>query len=376
MAIQGLQLLPVAVSNQDALKILQRLTEVNHKIGRLEVKFTYSIVSEALVQILSLSESVESTRIEGTQVTFTDMVEEKDDKNPRWEIIEVNNYQKALMVGVERIKSGYPISTRLIQELHEILMKGARGSSQSSGAFRKIQNFIGPTNKIEDASYIPVPANQIDEYMNNLENFMNGHPYQKKLSVNHLPKQDTFILDEDSNPVLKTAILHAQFESIHPFLDGNGRLGRILIILYLIQSKLISKPIFFVSEELEKERIRYYDLLNGVRGDSPDWANWVLFFLKACERTTEKIHEKLERAEELAKRGLSLCHSTSDQNVWLYTFSNPFTTVSQVAKALSISPNTARKSLNTLVMMELLYTDKHTKRNKKYRNYELVRILS
>lgn len=376
MPIQGLFKLPIAVHNTDAIQILNVLSKASNKIGRLEEKFKHSIVSEALVQILSLSESVESTRIEGTQVTFTDMVEEKDDKHPRWEVIEVNNYQNALFEGFERIKNGYPISTRLIQELHQTLMQGARGAIHASGQFRKIQNFIGPNNKIEDASYIPIPADQIDEYMENMEYFINGHPYGKELSKKHLNHhKDHYIFDEDSDPLIKTAIIHAQFESIHPFLDGNGRLGRILIVLYLMQTKLVTKPIFFVSEELEKERMRYYDLLNGVRGPEPDWGSWILFFLNACNRMADKINEKLDRAEELAKEGLRLCETPSDKKVWLYTFSNPFTNVASVVKALNISPNTARKSLNNLVEKGLLFTDRYTKRNKKYRNYELVRIL-
>lgn len=377
MAIQGVTKLPIEVQNKDAINILNVLSQASNKVGRLEEKFKHSIVSEALVQILSLSESVESTRIEGTQVTFTDMMEEKDDKNPRWEIIEVNNYQKALFEGFERIRNGYPISTRLIQELHQTLMHGVRGSVHANGQFRKIQNFIGPTNKIEDATYIPVSADQIDDYMENMEYFINGHPYDKKLPTEHLNQHsDRHVFDEDSNPLVKAAIIHAQFESIHPFLDGNGRLGRILIVLYLVQTKLVTKPIFFVSEELEKERMRYYDLLNGVRGQDPDWGSWILFFLNACNRMADKINEKLDMAEELAKSGLRLCETPSDKKVWIYSFSNPFTSVASVTKALDISSNTARKSLNNLVEKDLLFTDRHTKRNKKYRNYELVRILS
>ncbi|HHY22036.1 MAG TPA: Fic family protein [Bacilli bacterium] len=378
MAIQGLMKLPIEVENKDAIEILNVLSKASNKIGRLEEKFKHSIVSEALVQILSLSESVESTRIEGTQVTFSDMIEEKDDKNPRWEIIEVKNYQKALLEGSERIRNGYPISTRLIKELHESLMIGARGSTHASGEFRKVQNFIGPTNRIEDATYIPIPADQIGDYMENLEYFINGHPYGNKLSITHLSHDDRiyYVFAEDSDPLVKTAILHAQFESIHPFLDGNGRLGRILIVLHLMQSKLVTKPIFFVSEELERERMRYYDLLNGVRGKNPDWGSWILFFLHACNRMADKIIDKLDKAEALAEKGLKLCETPSDRKVWLYTFSNPFVQVSSVSEALNVSPNTARKSLNNLVEKGLLFTDRHTKRNKKYRNYDLVRILS
>ncbi|MFZ2464878.1 MAG: Fic/DOC family N-terminal domain-containing protein, partial [Caldibacillus thermoamylovorans] len=153
MAVLGLKKLPISLTTDAALKIFTILPNISNKLGRLEEKFKYSIVSDGLIQILSLRESVESTRIEGTQVTFSDMREEKNDKHPRWEIQEVSNYQKALTLGYERIQNGYPISTRLFKELHQTLMENGRGSTQAAGHFRKIQNFIGPTKRIEDASY-------------------------------------------------------------------------------------------------------------------------------------------------------------------------------------------------------------------------------
>lgn len=374
MPIKELMKLPIGVKTEEALKIMESLSQVNNKIGRLEEKFNHSVVSEALVQILSLSESVESTRIEGTQVTFTDMVEEQNDKNQRWEIKEVSNYQRALHEGYERMRMGYPLTSRLIKELHHILMEGARGSTQASGSYRKIQNFIGPTNKIEDATYIPVSADKIDDYMQNLEYFINHHPYNKVLPTTHI-KETEYIFNEDADPLIKTAIIHAQFESIHPFLDGNGRLGRILIVLHLIQSKTVTKPIFFVSEELEKERPRYYDLLNGVRGNNPQWGEWLLFFLNACNRMADRINDKLEAAEQLAKQGLAQAKTESEKKVWIYTFSNPFTNAVKAAANIGVSANTARNALNSLVQKNLLFADREVKRNKMYRNYDLMRIL-
>lgn len=374
MVKQGLDKLPVSVDILSALSILELLPQISNKIGKLEAEFNHSVVSNAIVRILSLSESVESTRIEGSQVTFTDMVEEKDNKNPRWEIKEITNYQHAMVTGFERIRNGYPISTRLIKELHYLLMEGARGSTQASGEFRKIQNFIGPTNKIEDASYIPITADKIGEYMRNLEYFINGDPYGSKVKNNYQDNKH-YIFDEKADALIKTAILHAQFESIHPFLDGNGRLGRILIVLSLMQSKVVSEPIFFVSEELEKERPRYYDMLNSVRGKDPKWGDWILFFLNACNRMADRLIQKLARAETLARDGLDRCEKSSEQIVWLHTFSDPFTTAARAALSTNLSQNTTRKSLKSLVDKGLLFTDSETLRNKKYRNYDLMRIL-
>jgi len=253
-------------------------------------------------------------------------------------------------------------------------MNGARGSTQVSGEFRKIQNFIGPTNNIDNASYIPISAEKIDDYMQNLEYFTNGHPYGETLKTLHI-QSGQYIFDEESDPLIKVAIMHAQFESIHPFLDGNGRLGRILIDLDLMQTKVITKPIFFVSEELEKERIRYYDMLNGVRGKKPNWGDWILFFLDACDRMADRINKKLDNADSLARIGLTKCETESERKAWLYTFSDPFTNSANVSKHLGITPNTARNALKALVSKKLLYTDNDTIRNKKYRNYDLMRIL-
>ncbi len=370
----NVSLLPIGIPKDQALQLVEVLSEVNYKIGRLDEKVKSSQIRESLIQIFSLKESVESTRIEGTQVTFTDMLEEKSERNPRWEIIEISNYQRALQTGYERIKNGYPITSRLIKELHEILMADGRGSTQSSGEFRKVQNFIGPTNDMKDATFIPVSPDRIDAYMENLEFYLNKHPFGEALSTDHIP-QDLYVFHENTDSIVKAAIIHAQFESIHPFLDGNGRLGRILIVLSLIQFGIISQPIFFVSEELEKERPRYYDLLNGVRGDRPNWEAWIQFFLKASNRMADKIHQKFVAAEQLAVKGLRKCETESEKNVWLYTFSNPFVTAKEVAEELAITQNTARKALKSLVEKDLLFAETEKKRNKKYRNYDLMRVL-
>lgn len=192
----------------------------------------YSSVNKSFIQLLTLHESVQSTRIEGTQVSFSEMLEDNIEKKQDWEKIEVRNYQKALNKGIETIQAGYPLTERLIRNMHEILMENARGSTGAAGAYRKVQNLIGPTKNIKDASYIPPEPQFIDEYMTNLEFYINGKPYSKT-------DQDT------THPLIKAAIIHAQFESIHPFLDGNGRLGRILIVLYLLQADLINSPFFF-----------------------------------------------------------------------------------------------------------------------------------
>ncbi|WP_246246364.1 Fic family protein [Paenibacillus lemnae] len=348
-----------------------KLAVISSAISRLDEKFRHSVVRSDLINTLALKESVQSTRIEGTQVTFTDMVNDIHKTEQKQEHIEVLNYRNALAIGQERINNGYPLTTRLIMELHHVLMEGARGANSNRGEFRKVPNWIGPTKRFEDAVYIPVDAGEIEDYLMNWETYLNKHPYGGKLDVGHLPKGE-FILDENTHPLLKVAILHAQFESIHPFLDGNGRLGRIMIALYMMQSEQLSSPIFFVSEELEKQRAKYYHLLNETRGSNPKWHNWLNFFLDAAGRMAEKLNVLLDQADQIAKAGKEKCDGYTEEIVYLMTFRYPNITAVQAAEHARIAPSTARRTLNALAEKELLFKDPSQKRNVEYFNYDVL----
>ncbi|WP_214530922.1 Fic family protein [Staphylococcus pseudintermedius] len=376
MTLQGIDFLPPQVTLENALDLYKSVAEINSLIGALNTQINHSLVSTQMIQLLTLSESVQSTRIEGTQVTFLDIIEETPNEQKSTEVTEVLNYKDALDYGVMQIKNGNPITTRLIHELHKILMgRNTRGTTVSSGEFRKIQNFIGPSSNIKDAVYIPVPAHEIDDYMTNWEHYINRvkHP-----SFNQVLKEGCTLLDEQSDPLIKTAIMHAQFESIHPYLDGNGRLGRILIVLNMMAESAVNAPIFFVSEELERERLRYYNLLNSVRGSHADWYKWIHFYLRACQRMILNLQTKLENIETLAKEGLKKINQAAGSkimDVWFYTFTTPNVTVKYAAKSLNMSENTARMHLNTLVELGMIDVDHARKRNKVYVNYDLLQIL-
>lgn len=375
-AIRGIDLLPPKVTLQQALELYKKIAQIKSSIGKLNAELEHSIVNAQLIQMLTLNESVQSTRIEGTQVTFADMIEDATKKNKSTEVIEVENYQKALSTGISLIQNGMPISPRLIKQLHTILMGNkTRGTTSSAGEFRSVQNFIGPTNKIEDAVYIPIGAHEIANYMSNLEYYINGEKHYSFNKVELL--KDECLLDESSDPLIKTAILHAQFESIHPFLDGNGRMGRILIVLSTMKDGLINQPVFFVSEELEKERIRYYNYLNGVRGKNADWFSWIDFFLDASQRMTDNMLRKLEATTILANVGIDKINSSNAtlNRIWFSTFNKPYVTVSEVAEQLNISVTTARNGLNRLVALKLIDVDQAKRKNKVYVNYDLLRVL-
>ena len=377
MAIEGIELLPPKVSTKEALDLYKKVADIKSAIGRLNAELNHSIIDKNIIQIFSLQESVQSTRIEGTQVTFADMIEQATNEKKSKEVIEVLNYRKALRRGIELLKAGNPISSKMIRELHSILMSGeTRGTTSASGEFRKVQNFIGPDKKIENATYIPISSEKISDYMTNLEYYINGEVHSSFSTFDEYEEYEVF--DQNVDTLIKTAIIHAQFESIHPFLDGNGRLGRILIILCFMMDDLINEPVFFISEELEKERLRYYNRLNGVRGDNPDWYSWIDFFLSASQRMANSLLKKLENIEDLAKTGLSIINekNATINNIWLYTFSNPYCTAKDVADDLQITSQTARRHLNVLAEKKLLEMDQSKKRNRLYVNYDLMSILS
>lgn len=373
MAKQGIQMLPPAISQSQAIELLRKLADTNMIIGSMKNEFRHSLVGDALINLFTLSESVQSTRIEGTQVTFTDVIDPTPEQKKSKEHREVINYQNALKDGLEQIKRGDPFSTRMLLRLHKILMINARGTSSAGGEFRKIQNFIGRGNKIEHASYIPIGANEISAYMENLEYYVNGYFHNSFLKYDD---QQLYVIDEKAPEILKLAVMHAQFESIHPFLDGNGRLGRILIALMAVNYGLVDVPIFLVSEELERERSRYYDLLNGVRGNDPDWYSWLSFFVDCCGAMANKLVSKMQDSIKLAETGMKLLSTVSEQKVWIASFHNPFLTAQEVSKEVNLSPATVRRALKSLADKELLYAPKDQQRKRKYVNYDLLRILN
>ncbi|WP_438314564.1 Fic family protein [Sporosarcina sp. FA9] len=359
-----LPLLPITFDAKTELEFYRKVVTASSMLEKLKEKLHYSLVNTSFLELLTLLESVQSTRIEGTQVTFSDMLEDQLESSHDWKRTEVRNYQVALQMGIEEISIGYPLNERLIRNMHKVLMKDGRSSANTAGEYRRIQNFVGPTNEIKDASYIPPKPQKMADYMSNLELYINGKPYAQE------------VLD-DLHPLIKCAIIHAQFESIHPFLDGNGRLGRILIVLVLLQTKLIDSPFFFLSEELESEKFKYYTLLNGVRGIGkiePDWQSWIHFFLDSAIRMAERQYKQLDEAEALYETGKSKLENPSAIKVWGALFTHPITNVAQLVEDTKLSPATVRKSLNWLVELNLIYADDR-KRNRRYYFYDLIRII-
>jgi Fic family protein len=364
------EMLPITsnISRKELLLLTNKASKANALLAKFNEKLEHSPIKEEMIMLFSLNEAVESTKIEGTQVTFDEALEagiaEEITKNTQ----EVLNYREALKEGVELLKR-YPLSTRVFLELHKILLKNSRGENRSPGEYRKIQNFIGKSKNIEEATYIPPEPQYVPEYIKNLEEYINDVPQEDKIAGE--TKKEVCLLD----PIIKSGIIHAQFETIHPFLDGNGRLGRILIILYLLDKKVINKPTFFISEELEKNKFKYYACLNSLRTNTPDWFTWLDFYLDSAIRQSNFYIHKLERVEELLQEMLDIAERRNIQRKIIYAiFKQPLFKISNLKEELGMNYNTIKNNIDKLIEEKKIYPD-DKKRNKVFRFYDLIDIL-
>ena len=215
-------------------------------------------------------EAVLSSQIEGTQSSLADLMlfeMEEAPGVPIDDVVEVSNYVRAMEHGLRRLREGFPLSNRLIREIHAELLSRGRGSDKLPGEFRRSQNWIGG-NRPGNAYYVPPPHTAVQDCMGDLEKFLHD--------------QDTYL-----PPLVKAGLSHAQFESIHPFLDGNGRVGRLLIALLLVHGQVLRQPMLYLSLYFKQHRQTYYDLLNRLR-DNGDWEEWLLFFLEGVTQTAER----------------------------------------------------------------------------------------
>lgn len=324
-------------------------------------KITHSIPNTALfIYIYLHKEALLSSQIEGTQSSFSDlMLFENNQKSEvsLEDVEEVSNYVKAVNYGLKRLKDDFPLSLRLLKEIHEILLAGGRGSKKLPGEFRTSQNWVGGTRPGNALFVPPAPENLMDCLAD----------FEKFLHENSLPL------------LVKIALAHLQFETIHPFLDGNGRLGRLLIILMLCNSKMLDQPILYLSLYLKQNRTLYYNLLQEVRLQG-NWEVWIEFFLEGiltsanqALTTVDEINKLFE--SDLAKIATLGRAKFSCQQILDYLKKLPQVTVPSLASALNISPPTARVSLNYMVDLKILEEISGKKRDKIYVYRKYLNIL-
>lgn len=290
-----------------------------------------------LLSPLTTQEAVLSSRIEGTQATLGEVLEYEAEGSPDQaddpkaaDINEIINYRKAIYNAADTLKS-LPLSGRLICGAHEILMRGVRGANKSPGEYRRGPNWIGPPGSgIEDARYIPVSAEKLQDCMSAWEKFL------------HSRQPDVMV---------QLALAHAEFEAIHPFLDGNGRLGRMLIPLFLYERKVLAKPTFYLSAYLEANRDEYYERLLAVSRDG-DWTGWCLFFLKAIKEQAadncDKARQILNLYESKKKWILEATGSQHAIRALDYLFNTPTFTLTRFVAETGIPDGSAKRILKIL----------------------------
>jgi Fic family protein len=323
------------------LKAIASILEIaQHALGILDGASLYSPNIDVLLYSYIRKEALLSSQIEGTQSTLSDLLlfESKERPGvPLADVEEVSNYVAAIRYGISRLKT-LPVSLRLIRELHRILLKGTRGKNKDPGEFRRTQNWIGGSRPSK-AMFVPPPPNIMNTCLHDLEKFIH---------------------EESGLPALvKIALIHVQFETIHPFLDGNGRIGRLLITLLLMHENLQKQPLLYLSLYLKNNRETYYALLQKVRTEGA-WEEWVVFFLKAVIETgTQAAHTIAEGAELFQSdittiKKLESRRSETPLIVHQYMQKHIITTVRKAAKDLKLTNMTVTKALINLCQLKIL----------------------
>ncbi|RYM00258.1 Fic family protein [Sporolactobacillus sp. THM7-7] len=356
------ELLPLDPSLIDVHSFLDNMLLAVEKYTELKGKIENSKISTDILLFPLLSqEAVTSTRIEGTQVTIDNYYEaqhEEEEKRNK-DVQEAINYRNAINYAIERLKD-FPMSSRLFKEMHRILLsKGVRGQNKHPGEFKDRENIIGTRGATrETADFIPPGPEKTVELISNLEKYLNSE-------------------QDDNNFLVKIAIIHAQFETIHPFLNGNGRIGRVLIPLFLYYKKKCDYPFFFLSKTLERDQFKYYRFLNETRYEK-NWNQWINFFLEACIKQSTDNIDLLDKFNVLYERDRKILltkhnHIQIDKFLRvLYEF--PIISIKNAAVLSGINYPTCRQYMKTLTDAKAIFPEQK-KRNTKYYHYDLIQLL-
>lgn len=310
-------------------------------LGRLDGVAAIFPEMNVLLYSYIRKEAVLSSQIEGTQSSLSDLLLFENGEAPGVpidDVQEVSNYVDALEYGMKRIQEGFPISLRLIREIHQILLSQGRGSQKQPGEFRTSQNWIGGTRP-GNARYVPPPVEELMPCLDRLEKFL--HDDAQKMTT-----------------LLKAGIAHVQFESIHPFLDGNGRVGRLLITLLLCADGTLQQPLLYLSLFFKQHRNLYYHLLNQIREDG-DWEAWLIFFLEGVAVTAYQAFQRATQLLELFKKDREKINmigrgAPSVLEVHRFFQSHPVSSVRQAHKSLFLSIPTLHASAKQLVKLGIL----------------------
>lgn len=340
-------------------EIVKLVVDANRQLAKLDTASQLISNADLFISMYVRKEALISSQIEGTQCTLDDVLDPEVDMNANLDVSDVVNYVKATQYAIQRLEN-LPLCCRLMKEVHEKLMEGVRGQDKTPGEFRHSQNWIGPANcSLKDARYIPPNVQDMEEAMSDLERYMNENV--------------------EYDPLIRAALIHYQFETIHPFLDGNGRIGRLLILLYLMEQKVLSKPVIYISYFLKKNQVEYYDRISEVRR-SGNFEQWIKFFLEAVSKAATDSLESIRQLsilhdKNIARLPISNRKKDNLRAVFEYIEQYPIIDIKKTAKELGISYNTAATVVKKLVELGILQETTNKARNRVFAYEEYLDIL-
>lgn len=348
---------PIPAISYDS-EMIELLSRADRMLGRLDGVTETLPDPELFVAMYVQKEAVLSSQIEGTQASLVDVFDGDQSREKREDIGDIVNYVGAMNYGLERLKE-FPLSLRLLREIHQVLLSSGRGSKRSPGEFRTTQNWIGaPGCTLREATFVPPSVPDMNEAMGDLELYLHNE--------DALP------------PLIKIALVHAQFETIHPFLDGNGRMGRLLITFWLCQQKILSQPLLYISYYFKKNRQDYYDRLMVVR-KTGDWEQWIKFFLRGIAETSEEAISTAKEILALKKvcEDMIVRSNNNYRQLLDLLFRVPVIDKQEVAEKLNVSQPTANRIVEQFCELGILVDQKpDSKRYKRYAFTKYLAILS
>lgn len=348
---------PVDLGNEG----LNLLIQANRQLALLEGLAARIPNMDLFVSMYVRKEALLSSQIEGTQATLDDVLDPLLDENANRNVADVINYIKASEFAVKRLQE-FPLCNRLIKETHAVLMEGVRGQEKNPGEFRYSQNWIGGQGStLKNARYIPPNPEDMKEAISDLEKYMNAE--------DHL------------DPLVRAALIHYQFETIHPFLDGNGRVGRLLITLFLMEKKILTTPALYISYFLKRNRIEYYDRMTEVR-QKGNYEQWITFFLQAVMESAEDAIHTIDQLTALHDKNMRLLmdgvakrQSDTLKKLFTYLETNPIIEVKKTSQALDVAYNTIARAVAVLVEKGILMQSEKSGKTRIYSYSEYLDIL-
>lgn len=332
-------------------------------LGRLDGISAFLPAPEVFLYTYVRKEAVLSSQIEGTQSSLADLLRAELDEAPGVpvdDVAEVSNYVAALDHGLKRLRGGFPLSNRLLREMHAILLRSGRGTAKQPGEFRRSQNWIGGSRP-GNAVFVPPPPDRVPELMAGLERFLHGEPV-------------------DVPPLLKAALAHVQFETIHPFLDGNGRIGRLLIALLLVAEGVLKEPLLYLSLHFKQHRSAYYEHLNRVR-ERGAWETWLQFFAEGVRETAEGAVATARRLSDLYTQDLARVHAAgrragSAARILAAFRERPLWTIVKLKDATGLPVPTVTRAIGALERLGIVRETTGRRRGRVYSYAASLKILA